>query len=99
MNERADGEPVLPDRVASSAAGGNDPVEDWLARRLVEAGPAEPPDALVRVLRLLGRWDRLTYVAVAGMSTPLLDEPMRIVSRVADLEQTEEPAGDGLCPT
>lgn len=39
MDGRADGEPVLPDRVASSAAGGNDPVEDWpggswkLARR------------------------------------------------------------------
>ncbi len=83
MDERPDAEPVMPDPVASTD-GGNDPVADWLAQRLVEAGPAEPPDALVRVLRLLGRWDRLTYVAVAGMSTPLLDEPMRIVSRVAD---------------
>jgi undecaprenyl-diphosphatase len=83
VDTRADGEPALPDRVAT-AARGNDPVEHWLARRLVEAGPADPPDALVRVLRLLGRWDRLTYVAVAGMSTPLLDEPMRIVSQVAD---------------
>jgi undecaprenyl-diphosphatase len=83
VDERADAEPVMPDPVAS-ADGGNDPVADWLAQRLVEAGPAEPPDTLVRVLRLLGRWDRLTYVAVAGMSTPLLDEPMRIVSRVAD---------------
>ncbi len=35
-------------------------------------------------MTVLGRWDRRTYEAVAGMSTPLLDEPMRVVSRVAD---------------
>jgi membrane-associated phospholipid phosphatase len=50
----------------------------------VQAGPGKPPDALVLVLRLLERWDRLTYAAVAGMSTPLLDEPLRVVSRVAN---------------
>lgn len=48
------------------------------------AGPGKTPDALVRVHHLLGRWDSLTYAAVAGMSTPLLDEPLRVVSRVAD---------------
>ena len=50
----------------------------------MEAIVARPADALVRVLRLLGEWDRLTYEAVAGMSTPLLDKPLRMVSRVAD---------------
>jgi undecaprenyl-diphosphatase len=83
VDQRTDGEPAPPDG-GSSAAARDEAVEDWLARRLVEAGPGKPPDALVRVLRLLGRWDRLSYAAVAGMSTPLLDEPMRVVSRVAD---------------
>ncbi len=50
----------------------------------METGLGKPPDALVRVLRLLERWDRLTYAAVARMSTPFLDEPLRVVSRVAN---------------
>lgn len=80
-----DGNPILPDRVGPSSAGsGNHPVRDWLDRRIVEAGRSASPDALVRVLCLLGRWDHRTYAAVARMSTPLLDEPMRVVSRVAD---------------
>jgi membrane-associated phospholipid phosphatase len=83
VDHRTAAEPAPPERVGS-ATGGGEPVEDWLARRLVEAGPAEPPEAVLRVLRLLGRWDRRAYKAVAGMTTPLLDEPMRLVSRVAD---------------
>jgi membrane-associated phospholipid phosphatase len=50
----------------------------------VNTGPGKPPDALVRVLHVLGRCDRLIYAAVAGMSTPLLDEPLRVVSRAAN---------------
>ena len=50
----------------------------------MQAIVARLPDALVRVLHLLGRWDRRAYAAVAGMSTPFLDEPLRVVSRLAD---------------
>jgi len=60
------------------------PVEYWLADRLERSGGPQPPEALLRGLRLLGRWDLRAYEAVAGMSTPLLDEPMRVISRVAD---------------
>ena len=83
MDKRTAKEPDLSNRIGS-AAGGGEPIEDWLAGRLVEEGLAEPSDAVLRVLRLLGRWDRRAYEAVAGTSTPLLDEPMRVVSRVAD---------------
>ena len=55
-----------------------EPVEDWLAQRIADAVPGEQPEALLRFLRTLGRWDRRAYEAVAGLSTPLLDEPMRL---------------------
>lgn len=42
MDERADAEPVMPDPVAS-ADGGNDPVADWLAQRLVKLARRSRP--------------------------------------------------------
>ncbi len=83
MDQGPDQQPVLTS-VSSSAGIGTKSVEDWLARRLGQAGLFELPDRLLRVLNVLGRWDRRTYEAVAGLSTPLLDEPMRVVSRVAN---------------
>ncbi|WP_051640308.1 phosphatase PAP2 family protein [Cellulomonas sp. URHE0023] len=73
---------------ASAAAGptaeAREPVEDWLAQRIADAIPGEQPEALLRALRTLGRWDRRAYEAVAGWSTPLLDEPMRHVAQLAN---------------
>jgi membrane-associated phospholipid phosphatase len=83
MNRRGDQDPVLTTG-SSTPATGTGSAEDWLARRLSEAGPLQVPPSLLRALTFLGELDRDTYEAVAGMSTPLLDEPMRIVSRVAD---------------
>ncbi|MET0788980.1 MAG: phosphatase PAP2 family protein [Cellulomonas sp.] len=82
MSERTNDRPSP--AADGSVSGGRDSVEDWLAQRLVDTCPATPPQGVLRVLRVLGRWDRLAYEAVAGMSTPLLDEPMRLVARVAD---------------
>jgi hypothetical protein len=48
VDDRTAAEPGPPERVGS-ATGGGEPVEDWLAR-LVEPGPAEPPEAVLRVL-------------------------------------------------
>lgn len=83
MDEGPDRPSRLRDSVSSGAAG-SESVEDWLARRLAGAAPFEPPETLLRVLTVLGRWDHRSYEAVAGMSTPMLDEPMRIVSQVAN---------------
>ena len=78
-------EPIGP---ASTAAGPTaevpESVEDWLAERIADAIPGEQPESLLRALRTLGRWDRRAYEAVAGWSTPLLDEPMRLVAQVAN---------------
>ena len=35
-----------------------EPVEDWLAQWIADAVPGEQPEALLRVLRTFGRWDR-----------------------------------------
>ena len=67
-----------------SMAASREPVEDWLAEWIADAVPGEQPEALLRVLRTLGRWDLQAYEAVAGWSTPMLDEPMRIVAQVAN---------------
>ena len=84
MDEASDREPWLRDDGSSSVRAPRESVEDWLARRFVEVGPFNPPEALLQVLTILGGWDRRSYEAVAAMSTPLLDEPMRTASRVAD---------------
>jgi membrane-associated phospholipid phosphatase len=45
------------------------------------------PSGAVRVLRRLGRLDRAAYRAVAGLSTPMLDRPLRRVSRFANFSK------------
>jgi len=63
-----------------------EPVEEWLADRLSARTHARPSRA-VRPLRRLGRVDRAAYSAVAGMSTPLLDGPLRQVSHFANFSK------------
>jgi membrane-associated phospholipid phosphatase len=65
-----------------------EPVEEGLADRLTRQ--AEPKPSSVRVasfLRRLGGYDRALYERVAGLSTPLLDEPLRRVSHFADFSK------------
>jgi membrane-associated phospholipid phosphatase len=63
-----------------------EPVEERLADRLSARTRARPSRA-VRLLRRLGRVDRAAYRAVAGMSTPLLDGPLRQVSHFANFSK------------
>lgn len=66
------------------------PPEDRLADRIeagAEAGtaPAGPLRlSVIGVLRTLGRWDLAAYRQVAGMSTPVLDAPLRRLSHFAN---------------
>lgn len=55
-----------------------DPAEDRLARRL---GPSSRVGGL---LHRVGRYDRRAYTAVARLSTPALDRPLRVLSGFAD---------------
>jgi membrane-associated phospholipid phosphatase len=63
-----------------------EPVEERLADRLSARTRARPSRA-VRLLRRLGRVDRAAYRAVAEMSTPLLDGPLRQVSHFANFSK------------
>lgn len=64
----------------------SEPVEERLADRLSTRHPgARSP--VVSVLRGLGRLDRAAYRAVAEMSTPLLDSPLRRVSGFANFSK------------
>jgi undecaprenyl-diphosphatase len=64
----------------------SEPVEERLADRLSTRHPgARSP--VVSVLRGLGRLDRAGYRAVAEMSTPLLDGPLRRVSGFANFSK------------
>jgi undecaprenyl-diphosphatase len=63
-----------------------EPVEERLADRLSARTRARPSLA-VQLLRRLGRVDRAAYRAVAGMSTPLLDGPLRQVSHFANFSK------------
>ncbi len=63
-----------------------EPVEERLADRLSARTHARPSRA-VRLLRRLGRVDRAAYRAVAEMSTPLLDGPLRQVSHFANFSK------------
>ena len=62
------------------------PVEERLADKLSAPRPdgSAGHDRATAVLRRLGRYDRAVYRSVAGLSTPLLDEPLRWVSRFAN---------------
>jgi membrane-associated phospholipid phosphatase len=72
-----------------SLAASPEPVEERLADRLGSRLALEHPTVrrLTAVLRRMGRYDRAAYRVVAGMSTPLLDEPMRQISRFANVSK------------
>ena len=59
-----------------------DVIESRTAARPVPAGPFR--SSAVHVLRMLGRWDRAAYRAVAETSTPALDVPLRRLSHFAN---------------
>ncbi|HEX6757649.1 MAG TPA: phosphatase PAP2 family protein [Propionibacteriaceae bacterium] len=65
---------------------GPDTVEERLADRLNSWQLRRPPRT-VQVLRRLGRLDRAGYRAVAEMSTPRLDRPLRQVSDFANFSK------------
>lgn len=65
----------------------SEPVEERLADRLSARHAAAPPTRTVRVLRRLGTADRAAYRAVAQMSTPWLDGPLRRVSGFANFSK------------
>jgi len=71
---------------AAGVAGSVEPAEERLARRLA----AQPPDqhpvaaAAARTLRVLGRYDRAAYAAVARTHTPAVDAHLRRLSRFAN---------------
>lgn len=58
-------------------AGPGEPIEERLARLI-------PEDRLQAALGRLGHYDRLAYRAVARLSTPALDEPLRRLSSFAN---------------
>ncbi|MGY1695630.1 MULTISPECIES: phosphatase PAP2 family protein [unclassified Geodermatophilus] len=61
------------------------PAEERLAGRLAAGAPPAPARATaVRLLGDLGRVDRALYGAVAGTPAPVLDRPVRRLSRLAD---------------
>jgi undecaprenyl-diphosphatase len=62
-----------------------EPFEERLADRLSRRRTG--PSRMVRILRRLGRLDRSAYRAVAEMSTPLLDRPLRRVSDFANFSR------------
>ena len=65
-----------------------EPVEEQLADRLTrQAGPRPSSERAASILRRLGGYDRSVYRHVAGLSTPLLDEPLRRVSHFANFSK------------
>ena len=65
-----------------------EPVEEQLADRITrQAGPGPSSVRVASLLRRLGGYDRSVYRRVAGLSTPLLDEPLRQVSHFANFSK------------
>ena len=65
-----------------------EPVEEQLADRITrQAGPGPSSVRVASLLRRLGGYDRAVYRHVAGLSTPLLDEPLRRVSHFANFSK------------
>lgn len=65
-----------------------EPVEEQLADRLTrQAAPGPSSVRAASILRRLGGYDRAVYRQVAGLSTPLLDEPLRRVSHFANFSK------------
>lgn len=66
----------------------SEPVEERLADRIgLLRTPARPSRWAAAQLRRLDRVDRAAYRAVAGMSTPWLDTPLRVVSDLANFSK------------
>ena len=65
----------------------SEPVEERLANRIGTRRAGAQPSQAERLLRRLGRVDRAMYRAVAEMSTPLLDRPLRQVSHFANFSK------------
>jgi membrane-associated phospholipid phosphatase len=65
---------------------GRKPIEDRLADELSTSRTegSAPRTLALRELRRIGSLDRAAYRSVAGLSTPLLDEPLRRVSDFAN---------------
>ena len=73
--------------VAEEAQRPTTPPAERLAGRLVAAEPRRSPTARTKAataLAELGQLDRAIYGAVAGTPTPMLDPPLRQLSRLAD---------------
>ncbi len=74
------------------------PPEERLAEAIVER-PGRPGPTRLRVvgwLRRVGRLDRDAYRTVAGMSTPVLDEPLRQLTTAANYSRLWFAIGGGL---
>lgn len=65
----------------------SEPVGERLADRLSSRRPSIKSSRAVGILRQLGRLDRAAYRAVAAMSTPVLDRPLRRVSDFASFSK------------
>jgi membrane-associated phospholipid phosphatase len=70
----------------ADATGGVEPVEERLARRLDERAALGHPVAarISGLFHRLGRYDRAVYIAVARLSTPVLDAPLSRLSHFAN---------------
>jgi membrane-associated phospholipid phosphatase len=64
-----------------------EPIEERLANRIGTRRARAQPSAAERLLRRLGQLDRGAYRAVAEMSTPRLDRPLRQVSHFANFSK------------
>ena len=64
-----------------------EPIEERLANRIGTRRARAQPSAAERLLRRLGQLDRGAYRAVADMSTPRLDRPLRQVSHFANFSK------------
>jgi membrane-associated phospholipid phosphatase len=66
----------------------SEPVEVRLAERIGQlCAPGLPSRWAAAQVRQLGRVDRAAFRAVAGMSTPWLDTPLRVVSNLANFSK------------
>ena len=68
-----------------------EPPEERLAQRIVERPGQRTPrrQKLVALLRQVGHADRVAYRAVAGVSAPLLDTPLRRLSNAANWSRSK----------
>jgi membrane-associated phospholipid phosphatase len=62
----------------------SEPIEELLAERLDDRSGPPRRSRVAMLLRRLGRYDRAAYRALARLSTPALDAPLRTVSDAAN---------------